>query len=502
MQINPEILRNYWLKFSAHRMIIAPVVILAIIFLAFKGAQVKGDFNWNKNDIAPYAAAMTTSITLYFFIIFIWGGYSAAGAVLGQINDKTWDYQRLSSISPWSLSWGTVFGSTLFVWYCACSCLAFAFFYASFFLPIDIILQGIFVLLASGIYAIMLVSLIGLQALQTSDRSGRRRSIGYRLLGVVIGICMLPFTISLLPIQDFVAFTQSSTQFTPEVNVKYYGYEIPIRSFFIVSMLVFSLWAFFGVYRTMRTELQMRSTPWGWTAFLLFLFFYFGNFSFQSGTIWQKETQIFTLLNPVSIGPVNLDYFFSITFGISILSCYVMFFSDHLSITRYRMLQHRLVKGQFLRAAELIPRMSISFLFAVISGVILIIINPSIGIIKQVTIVQSSFLSAFLTLAGILLFTLRDIAILHYFSLARDNRRALLATIFYLIILYYLLPVLFFNMGIRTSGVFYLPVLTTSWHDLIPITLQLAAVFILIYLRWQSAYEPIKQQTQAVQQAA
>ncbi|MGH1353355.1 MAG: hypothetical protein ACRBBN_21485 [Methyloligellaceae bacterium] len=496
MQINPEVLRNYWLSFSVHRMIIAPIVMLAIIFLIFKGAQVKGDFNWNKSDVAPYAAAMMTSIVLYCFIIFVWGGYSAAGAVLGQINDKTWDYQRLSSISPWSLSWGTVFGSTLFVWYCAITSLAFAFFYANFFLPLNVILQGMFVLLAGGIYTILVVSLIGLQALQTSDRSGKRRSIGYRLLGIIIGLNMLSYTISLLPFQDVTAFVNPGTnQFVTELNIKFYGFEIPIRSFFITSMLIFSLWAFFGVYRTMRTELQMRSTPWGWTVFLLFLFFYFGNFSFQSGTVWQNEAQSFSLLNPVNIGSVNLDYFFSIAFGISLLSCYVMFFSDHLSITRYRMLQHRLARGQLMRAAELIPRMAISYLFALIAGLVLIILNPSVS-------VKSNFIPAFLTLAALLLFTLRDIAILHYFSLARDNRRAFLATIFYLAILYYLLPLLFFSVGIRSYSFFYPPIFTTNWQDLIPILLQLAAVFILIYLRWQSAYEPIKQQTQATQQAA
>ncbi len=498
MQINPEILRNYWLRLSVHRLIIAPVVMAIILVLSFQTAQFSGGFEKYGTNIAPYAASATMATFIYLLIVFIWGGYSAAGAVLEQINDKTWDYQRLSSISPWSLSWGSVFGSTLFVWYCALVSLAFAIYYASVIIPFSSIINLLLVLLACGIFNIMLVSLVGLQALQTSDRSGKRRSIGYRLLGVIIGIIIWNLTQTYLLVPEFAAnFQPALSPILNQANVSFYGNQIPGRSFALITVIVFTLWAFFGVYRTMRTELQMRSTPWGWTVFLLFLFFYFGNFSFQDDVFRKNGIEIFRFENPLGPGSIDIIHFLVMSLFISLISCYVMFFSDHLSITRYRMLQHRLGRKQFMRAAELIPRMSISYMFAIIFGIGLIILgtNPTSP-------------PAFYTIAGLLLFCLRDIAILHFFSIATDNRRALMATLFYLAI-FYILPLMIINTGNNlfsdTSsmfGFFYPPVGSSSIIDLIPITLQVLIAGFLIYRRWQSAYAPLQHPVQAAEQAA
>ena len=41
----------------------------------------------------------------------------AADSVLDEVNDNTWDFQKLSALSPWSLAFGKLFGSTIYCWY-------------------------------------------------------------------------------------------------------------------------------------------------------------------------------------------------------------------------------------------------------------------------------------------------------------------------------------------------------------------------------------------------
>jgi hypothetical protein len=106
--MNPEFQRNLILELSIHRLIAMPVILL-LVFVA-TGA-LAGE------DAATYVAT-----GVLWLLLVLWGGRLAAETVLGEVAGRTWDAQRMSSIGPWTMSWGKLFGSTVFVWYGALWC--------------------------------------------------------------------------------------------------------------------------------------------------------------------------------------------------------------------------------------------------------------------------------------------------------------------------------------------------------------------------------------------
>ena len=78
--MNPEFRRNVWLELSPRRLMTMTVVLV----LAFFAAALSG------NEWLPPA----TAVTLYYFIVVFWGSRNAALSVVGEIRDRTWDFQR------------------------------------------------------------------------------------------------------------------------------------------------------------------------------------------------------------------------------------------------------------------------------------------------------------------------------------------------------------------------------------------------------------------------
>ena len=263
-----------------------------------------------------------------------------------------------------------------------------------------------------------------------------------------------------------------------EYIIYFYGYGFRTDTFILITLFVLLIWSLFGVYRFMRTELKMRTSPLGWTFFLIFIIFYCGGISSENTQLWSQSQ--LTILDSWYIGPINVQQFFTIALLISVSTCYMMFFSDNLSITRYRMMHFHFTKGNLSKAGELVPRWFISYIFAIIAGFVLIYLQPKIRL-------NTEIVSMVIGLSSLLLFLLRDLAILHYFSLAPDNRQAFVATLFYLIILYVLLPVLFNTARLDMTGLFYPIYNIVELKHLIPISIQIIIVAIFLFIRWRKA---------------
>ena len=108
MRINPEIRRNIWLEFSLHRAIAMPLVLGVVFYIASQ----------TFSGIPPYRNLASASGLVFFLLVKVWGGHKAAESVIDEVNDNTWDFQKLSALSPWSLTFGKLFGSTIYclVW--------------------------------------------------------------------------------------------------------------------------------------------------------------------------------------------------------------------------------------------------------------------------------------------------------------------------------------------------------------------------------------------------
>ncbi|MDR2260745.1 MAG: hypothetical protein LBE06_07430 [Azoarcus sp.] len=101
---NPEFRRNCWLKLSPIRLALMPVVILLVI-MAIKAGDGGGQ------TIRMLACLGFLAMTA------LGGAKEASGALREEFSCGTWDSQRMSSLTPWQMVWGKLFGSTLYVWY-------------------------------------------------------------------------------------------------------------------------------------------------------------------------------------------------------------------------------------------------------------------------------------------------------------------------------------------------------------------------------------------------
>ena len=110
--MNPELRRNLWLEFSAHRLIAMPAIIVLIGMFIY--AISKEDALKNLAIAAAVGAVV---------LLPLWGARLAMESVTEEARDRTWDAQRLSSIGPWQMTWGKLLGATAFVWYGGAICL-------------------------------------------------------------------------------------------------------------------------------------------------------------------------------------------------------------------------------------------------------------------------------------------------------------------------------------------------------------------------------------------
>ena len=110
---NPEFRRNLWLELTPQRLVVMPLVLAAIFAVVYLGEE--GVSRWT-NDTS-YGGLATAAKYVYLALVLLWGGRQAGSAVTDEIRDRTWDGQRLSALGSWSMSWGKLFGSTVFTWY-------------------------------------------------------------------------------------------------------------------------------------------------------------------------------------------------------------------------------------------------------------------------------------------------------------------------------------------------------------------------------------------------
>ena len=259
--MNPEFRRNVWLELVPLRL----VVLVAVLLFAFFSAALTEGFT-GPGSIARWA---------YYLLVVVWGTRNAARSVVGEIRDRTWDSQRLSSLRASTMMWGKLFGSTVFPWIGGAICLvvivadvvqrsgaAAAMLQCAYYIALGVIAQG----------ASLLASLIA-----AGRRQGRSQFevFAYQLVGIVAGVAVWAIadpsgpTIGGIPHTDFISW---------------WGMMLPTQPFLLVSLAAFAGFMLLGNYRLMRLELKLRNGPTAWLGFLLFMVVYVAGFDAWGGS--------------------------------------------------------------------------------------------------------------------------------------------------------------------------------------------------------------------------
>jgi hypothetical protein len=252
--MNAELLRNVWIELAPRRVLL----MVAILGLAFFASTLGG---------LEYGPSTVATI-LYHLIVVVWGTRNAATSVVGEIRDRTWDAQRLSSIGAGAMTIGKLLGSTLYNWLGGAICLAVMF--------VAIVAhKGAITAALDAIYYVSLgvisqsVSLLAsLIAVARRQPHSRLEIFGYQVVGLVAAVIVYWIWSTTDPVS---ALTSHAAVVS---RIEWWSNSIDARVFLLLSLAVFAAWTLVGCYREMRKELLIKNGPLIWLLFLVFIGLY------------------------------------------------------------------------------------------------------------------------------------------------------------------------------------------------------------------------------------
>ncbi len=436
--INPELTKNLWLEITPHRLYVTPVLILllsGILYLSADGAIQGGIYLDHLYIIAAFTFAC------------VGGAHYCAYSMINEFADHTWDQQRMSPLSPWTLTWGKLFGGAGFMWYGAVWCLLLLYLtpillppYWSWQQRVELTLLVIFF----AIFAQATGLLVVINAANSTDKLLRyRRNYGFglALMGIFAGGYF------------FAMLADSNASFGIQT---WWRQAWPLQEFWLLVVGVFAAWAMMGTYRVMREQMQFRSGCLPWLLFNVFMMVFIAGFFMIPG------------------GEINPHSAIFIAYSVALGLAYTMLISQPLSQPGIRRLVVACGARQWLDIWQNLPLWTVSLSLAALLGIVNLLFHRAAG---------SSPVPLYLPVA-LMLFALRDGGVLLFFQVGEKPERAILTGLFYLLLLYTVIPALLLQMGVRTGLGFFWPLYDRHVY-ILPVGLELVVLCIVIYRRWQ-----------------
>ena len=431
MNLNPELQRQLILEFSPARLIGIPLILSIIFALTYL------------IDQYHFAEITTrTALGLFLLIVTFWGSRQAVDSVLEEQRGHTWDTQRLSALDPWAMVSGKLFGSTLVVWYGGLICLLVYGIAANninsfFWVCLYAISSGLLVQSFS-----LLLSLVALRKGQISNNS------------VIIGLAIVAAFISASWIMPLAQDPQTLSNIS---DTPWYGINTSVQTLVLISVCLALFWVIVGNYRLMTQELRIRTTPWVWLVFALFLIVYTGGF--------------------IPPNHPTAD-FYTLAFSICLFLSYSIAFAEHHEPMRIKRLATYISQQNWRRSAEELPLWCVTFILAGIISLPLSFANTTEMVGNNIHIYPLT----------VLLLLLRDIGIFLFFSYSKNPQRAFSLTLLSLVFLYGVLPSISYSAQQHWLMAFFLPLSAANFGlSLAYSTIQAGLVAYLLYKRWQES---------------
>lgn len=430
--MNPELRRNLWLELSMHRLVAMPVVLVLVLALV------------SARSNPPWPRVFDAALWILVLVLHLWGARNAADAVTEEVRDRTWDWQRLSSLGPWQMTWGKLFGATAFAWYAGAWCLA-AMAIARALEPREppfgwtaLALVGSAIALHGGALA------SSLQAARKDTRAGTR--IG------VLAIVVVAF---------FGAFGIRGP-WSAGQDALWYGATFERLPLLAVSAIVFGAWAVLGAYREMGRELKERALPWAYPAFGVFLGAYLAGFVETDVAGYLRAAVLLGFL--VALGLVYFGIFGDVT----------------TAMTLKRIVAH-VRAGDRRRALEEAPYWAVALALAAVLAIAVQAMPVPDGWPDRRT---AGWLAAYPALV-LLLGAARDCGLLVFFALAARPRRVEMATLLYIALLWWVVPGLLDIAGLESVAQVFRPIALAGWQAVLVMALHVAIVWGAVAWRWR-----------------
>jgi hypothetical protein len=467
---NPELTRNIWLEMTTGRLIAMPLILSMIFFAVFSlGSSINQTM-----DIVR-----VISILLFMVLGVLYGTKLATESIVGEMNDKTWDNQRLTLISPPAMVTGKLFGSTAFAWYGAV--LALLMFMISSFYTEDPWLHirfGIWLLLFTVLTheLALLASLLGIR----KNRERQKLSWFFYYL-VAVGVSYY-----IQGMVYLIFFTSALTKIKDQLfSLSWYFINFNIIDFLILSTLAFIFWAFTGLKNLVKSEFHFRNSSSTWIWFLIFVAIYcfgFGisfDFSFFGEAMFGEMKSVGLSFN-IFLG-VFLAYFINEMF-----IYYLMFNEKNNSLVLYRMIA--LLKNRnFKELTYASPLWLTSLAFGFILMLVFQVASISFFSNDFNLLSTDSFEMMWVLLpVNLFLYLLRDLFLLLFFNMNSSFKKPEIATLITLFIMYYIMPIISFFTVEHSANTYFSP-FGTGLSSLVSILVQLTIIFILLLNQYKKS---------------
>lgn len=410
MSRNPEFVRNLWLEITIQRLLAVPMILGLLLVIAL---AVVYDEPWQ---------LVTRMAALGFIIVTVfWGAKQAADAQTEEFVLGTWDAQRTSGLSAGQMLFGKLFGGASFAWYAGFWCLAVFLIGAVQSLPLNQTLRSVVALVAMAVLVQALAVLSSLLAWRKLRQISVRQNRG---MSILILVLVLPNLATLL-----------LRGAGDESSLHWFGFEWQLTGFLLASLLAFTGWALLGAHRAMRAELQFSNQPWAWIAFVVFVQVYAVGFIDGSEGIGSSD-----LAGRLGMLSTQLG----LAAGLPLLFGYCFLFTERKDAIRFARLLACFKQRQHQRVIALMPIWAICFLLAAVTA-LLAVVSALIGRADWTSVVELT--AGF---AALLLFAVRDVAIVLWCNFGAHQRRADAAATAYLLVLYVVLPLLIATLGFNS----------------------------------------------------
>lgn len=452
---NPELTRNIWQELTLQRLLVIPII-LFLLFMLTKYSVTE----------AGFPKRLTINSFIAFVLVgFFWGIKQVNDSLAEEFTNGTWDSQRMSGLSAMQLVMGKLFGGAIIVWYILFFLLG-AFVYANMLhgkLSLGLTVQWIcgLVFLTIVAHGLTLSSLLAVWRKQDHQAT---KNIRFAIVIPILGSGIFTYIC--------VAFFMEAFRYGVPKNadVNWFFCKLNLFTVFLVAILSMACWVIIGTWQQMRSELRFSTKPWWWLGFLVFWMIFLAGFmnndlgSFFSRERWKIYTSI--CLTCV-VSTVYLQIFFAPKDS--------MFWLRFLDAFKQKNTK---------AIGNLFPAWLTSFIVMLVLAVALIVM-----------IVSDKNQEGLYFVIALVFFVLRDVLLAVWLNLSKGAKRADAAWVFYLLVLYLLLPGLVSQVFSSGSEQLFLPYLPSrfsangnAWFILSPI-IQAIVMMVMVSMRWRKNTE-------------
>ena len=113
--MNPEFRRQLTLELTPSRLVLMPAILLLMAVCVFMIEQQE-----------PLLYLHQGALVVMGLLAACVGTFTALTSINDEVNERTWDQQRMSAMGPWRMAWGKLLGGPSYAWYGALLCAAVA----------------------------------------------------------------------------------------------------------------------------------------------------------------------------------------------------------------------------------------------------------------------------------------------------------------------------------------------------------------------------------------